>query len=147
MRVANTHGCAVMVSGMPLPPARPARTSCRASRLYTAEQAGQTASRRLPQATCSTPPCSVGGVVDRGGLAGGQVDGVDAAAQPDRVGAVAGGGELAFPGAEVGPGDGLGVVGGRPRSRAGEGSGIQGGCRGMSAVIGSACQGRGNRRR
>ena len=45
------------------------------------------------------------GVVDRGGLAGGQVDGVDAAAQPDRVRAVAGGGELAFPGAEVSPGD------------------------------------------
>jgi putative transposase len=31
--VANTHGCAVIVSGMPLPPASPARTSCRASRL------------------------------------------------------------------------------------------------------------------
>jgi hypothetical protein len=31
-------------------------TSCRASRLYTWEQPGQTASRRLPQATCSTPP-------------------------------------------------------------------------------------------
>ncbi len=53
--VANTHGCAVIVSGMPLLPARLARTSCRASRLYTAEQAGQTASRRFPQATCRTP--------------------------------------------------------------------------------------------
>ena len=70
------------------------------------------------------------GVVDRGGLAGGQVDSVDAAAQPDRMRAMAAGGELAFPGAEVGPGDGLGVVGVRPRSRAREGSGIQGGCRG-----------------
>jgi len=27
VRVANTHGCAPMVSGMPLPPLRPARTS------------------------------------------------------------------------------------------------------------------------
>ena len=33
VKVANTHGCAVTVSGMPLPPARPARTSWRASRL------------------------------------------------------------------------------------------------------------------
>ena len=44
-------------------------------------------------------------------------------------GAAAGAGELAFPGAEVGPGDGR-VVGGRPRSRARDGFGTQGGCRG-----------------
>ena len=35
VRVANTHGCEVTVSGMPLPPDIPARTSWRASRLYT----------------------------------------------------------------------------------------------------------------
>ena len=75
-------------------------------------------------------PVLGGGVVDRGGLAAGQVDGVDAAAQPDRVRAVAAGGELAFPGAEVSPGDGVGVVGGRPGSRAGQRFGTQGGCRG-----------------
>ena len=76
-------------------------------------------------------PVLGGGVVDGGGLAGGPVDGVDAAAQPDRVRAGAGAGELAFPGAEVGPGDGLGVVGGvAPDPEPREGSGIQGGCRG-----------------
>ena len=58
VRVANTQGCVVMVPGMPLPPASPARTSWRASRLYTAEQGGQTASRRLPHGMCSTPPGS-----------------------------------------------------------------------------------------
>ena len=58
VKVANTHGCSAMVSGMPLPPVSPARTSCRASRLYTVEQGGQTVSRRLPQGTCSTPPGS-----------------------------------------------------------------------------------------
>ena len=94
MRVANTHGCAVIVSGMPLPPARPARTSWRASRLYTAEQDGQTASRRLPQATGCL-------AVEGGQFAGGQVDHVGAAAKLDRVRAAGVGGELAFPAAEV----------------------------------------------
>ena len=84
-------------------------------------------------------PVLGGGVVDGGGLAGGQVDGVDAAAQPDRVRAGAVRGELAFPGAEVGPGDVLGVVGGRPRSRAGERFGTQGGCRGGHEVRPQRC--------
>ena len=45
------------------------------------------------------------GVVDRvRRLAGGQVNGGDAAVQPDGVSAVAGAGELAFPGGEVGRG-------------------------------------------
>ena len=71
-----------------------------------------------------------GGVVAGRDLAGGEVDDVGPAAQPDRVGAGAGAGELAFPGTEVGPGDDLGVVGGRSRSRAMGGSGTQSGCRG-----------------
>ena len=71
-----------------------------------------------------------GGVVDRGGLAGGQVDGVDAAAQPDRVRAVpvvASWRSQAWKSAQVmisvssavapGPGPGMG-------------SGLEGGCRG-----------------
>ena len=33
VRVANTHGSITIETGMPLPHARPARTSCRASRL------------------------------------------------------------------------------------------------------------------
>ena len=53
-----------------------------------------------------------------------------AAAQPDRMRAMATGGELTFPGTEVSPGDDLGVAGGRPRSRAGERFGTQSGCRG-----------------
>ena len=73
-------------------------------------------------------PGLVGRVVERGEFAGGQVDGVDAAAELDRVRA---GGELVFPGAEVGPGDGHGVVvGGRPRPQAIGRSGDEGGCRG-----------------
>ena len=66
-----------------------------------------------------------GSVVDGGEFAGGQVDRVDAAAQPDRVRAVPGRGELAFPGQEVRPSGG--AVGGRPRSRAGVWFGIQDG--------------------
>jgi hypothetical protein len=54
-------------------------------------------------------------VVDRGNLARGQVDGPDGAPELDRVRAGAGSSELMFPGAEVGPGDG--VVGGRSRPR------------------------------
>ena len=72
-----------------------------------------------------------GGVVDRGGLARDQVDGLDPAGEPDGVGAVAGGGELAFPGFEVGPGDGFGVVGGRPQPRARDGFGAESGGRGV----------------
>jgi len=80
-------------------------------------------------------PVLDGRVVDRGGFAGGPVDGVDAAAEPDRVGAGAGAGELPFPGAEVSPGDGLSVVVGvRPRSRARDEFGIQGGSRGGHAA-------------
>ena len=41
------------------------------------------------------------GVVHDAGLAGGAVDGVNAALQADRAGAVAGGGELGFPTVEV----------------------------------------------
>src|SRR6266498_3718651 len=41
------------------------------------------------------------GVVHGAGLAGGAVDGVDAALEADRAGAVAGGGELMFPAVEV----------------------------------------------
>ena len=41
------------------------------------------------------------GVVHGAGFAAGAVDGVDAALQADRVGAVAGGGELGFPAVEV----------------------------------------------
>ena len=59
-----------------------------------------------------------GGVIDGRDLPARQVDGVDPAAQPDRAGAASRAGELAFPGTEVGPGDDLGVVGGRSRSRA-----------------------------
>src|SRR5215831_13527935 len=58
VKVANTHGWPVMDSGMPLPPVSPARTSCRASRLYTVEHGGQMVSRRFPQGTCRTPPGS-----------------------------------------------------------------------------------------
>lgn len=46
-------------------------------------------------------PC----VVDGGQLAGGQVDSVDAALEPDGVDAAAGGGVLVFGGEEVGPAD------------------------------------------
>ena len=124
MRVANTHGWAATVAGMPLPPDSPARTSWRASRLYTAEQAGQTVSRRFPHAVISTPPGSVAAVVDGREFAGGQVDGVDAAPEPDRVLAASGRGELPFGGEESGPGDrAVGVVGGfsHPRTiRAGD---------------------------
>ena len=68
--------------------------------------------------------------VEGGEFAGGQVDHVRAAAQPDRVRAGGLGGELVFPGPEVVAG-GAGVVGGRPRSRArDEGFGIRSGCRG-----------------
>ena len=41
------------------------------------------------------------GVVHDAGLAGGAVDGVDAALEADRAGAVAGSGELGFPAVEV----------------------------------------------
>ena len=41
------------------------------------------------------------GVVHDAGLAGGAVDGVNAALEADRAGAVAGGGELGFPAVEV----------------------------------------------
>jgi hypothetical protein len=70
------------------------------------------------------------GAVAGSQLAGGQVDHVGAATEPDRMRAAAVGGELAFPAAEVAAGGG-GVVGGRLRSRArDEGSGSEGGCRG-----------------
>ena len=46
-----------------------------------------------------------GGVVDQAGVAGGQVDGADMAAQPDRLAAMAGVLELAFPPVEVGAAD------------------------------------------
>src|SRR5271166_1695562 len=78
-----------------------------------------------------------GGVVDRGGFSGGQVDDVDAAGQPDGVGAGAGGGELAFPLTEVRPRDG--VVGGRPRPRAERGFGTEGGCRGSGQWLPQRC--------
>jgi hypothetical protein len=41
------------------------------------------------------------GVIHHAGLAGGPVDGVDAALQAHRAGAVAGGGQLGFPAVEV----------------------------------------------
>ena len=69
------------------------------------------------------------GVVDRGELAGGQVDRVDPALQADRVGTAAGGGVLVGGGEEVGPGDG-GVVGGCPDPRAVVWSGDEGNRRG-----------------
>ena len=78
--------------------------------------------------------------VEGGEFAGGQVDHVGAVAELDRVGAGAVGGELVFPGAEVCPGGG-GVVGGRPRSRAGERFGTQGGCRGGHEVRPQRCWG------
>jgi hypothetical protein len=80
-----------------------------------------------------------GCVVDGAQFAGGQVDGVDAAAQPDRVGAVAGGGELLFPAAEVAAREAGGDVGGavvgvRPRTQAGvAGPGCEGDRRGGHA--------------
>ena len=46
------RGCSVRLGSRPI---GPARTRCRASRLYTWERAGHMASRRLPQATCSNP--------------------------------------------------------------------------------------------
>jgi hypothetical protein len=49
----------------------------------------------------STPPGSASGVVHDPGLAGGPVDGVDAALNAERAGAVAGGGQLSFPAVEV----------------------------------------------
>jgi len=58
-------------------------------------------------------------IVNVGEFAGCQVDRVDLAAQPDGMGAGPGGGDLLFPLAEVGPGDGVaGVVGGCSRPRA-----------------------------
>ena len=87
----------------------------------------------VPARDVQHSPVLGGGVVDRGELAGGQVDGVDTSAQPDGVGAVSGGGELAFPRVEVG------VVGGRPRSRAGVRFGTQGGCRGGHEVRPQRC--------
>jgi len=57
--------------------------------------------------------------VEGGEFAGAQVDHVGAAAELDRVRAGTVRGELAFPGAEVRAGSRAGVVGGRPRSRAG----------------------------
>ena len=71
-----------------------------------------------------------GGLAVQGGeFAGGGVDHVGAGAELYRVGAGVLGGELVFPGAEVGAGN-RGVVGGRPGSRARYGFGTQGGCRG-----------------
>ena len=76
-------------------------------------------------------PVLGGGVVDRGEFAGGQVDGVDAAAQPDRVRAVRRRWRAGVPRRGSRPRRWSGVVGGRPRSRARMmGSGSQGGCRG-----------------
>ena len=91
------------------------------------------------------------GVVERRGFSGGQVDDVGPAAQPDRPGAAAGAGELAFPGAEVGPGDGLGVVGVRSRSRAvGTGPGPRAAVAAVTRCLASwrcGCRGGGRRRR
>ena len=97
VKVANTHGWVAIVSGMPLPPVSPARTSWRASRLYTCEQVGQTASRRLPHGSSSTPPGSSAVRVDGPDFAGGQVDRADAALDLDRVVAAAGVVELLLP--------------------------------------------------
>ena len=91
-----------------------------------------------------------GGVVAGRNFSSGEVDDVDLAAQPDRVGAGAGADELAFPGTEVGPGDDLGAVGVRSRSRAMGGSGTQSGCRGgqrMPRLMRRCCRAAGLRRR
>jgi hypothetical protein len=67
--------------------------------------------------------------VEGGEFAGCQVDHVGAGAELDRVRAGVLGGELVFPGAEVGAGN-RGVVGGRPGSRARYGFGTRSGGRG-----------------
>ena len=147
MRVANTHGWRGDGLGDAL-----AAGQARADELPGVALVHRRAGRADGLAAVAAgdvehSPVLGGGVVDRGGLAGGQVDGVDAAAQPDRVGAVAGGGELAFPGAEVSPGDDLGVVGVAPGPEPVRGPGSRAAVAAMSAVTGSACQGPGNRRR
>ena len=97
VRVANTHGCAVMVSGMPLPPARPGAD----------ELAGVALVHRRAGRADGLAAVAAGDVqmparpYEGGEFAGGQVDHVGAAAELDRVRAGAVSGELAFPGAEV----------------------------------------------
>ena len=123
MRVANTHGWAVIDAGDAF-----ASGQARADELPGVALVHLRAGRADGLAAVAAwngqhSPGLDSGVVERRGLPGGQVDDVGPAAQPDRAGAGAGAGELAFPGAEVGPGDGLGVVGVRSRSRAWEGPG------------------------
>ena len=81
--------------------------------------------------------------IEGGEFAGGGVDHVGAGAELDRVGAGGLGGELVFPGAEVGAGD-RGVVGGRPGPEPGMGSGPRAAVAAVSAVTATTCLDRGN---
>src|ERR1700683_3270498 len=119
VRGANTHGCAVIESGVPLAPRRP-----RANELPRIAPVDGRAGRAHRLAAVPTGrDCSA---VEGGEFAGGHVDHVGAVAELDRVGGAAVGGELAFPAPEVSAGA---VVGVRPRFRArDEGSGTGSGC-------------------
>jgi hypothetical protein len=105
VKVANTHGCPATVSGMPLPPVSPARTSWRASCLYTCEQAADgfpaVAARHQQH-----PARLGGGVVHGPPLSGGQIDSVHAAPNPDRPGAATTAGGLAGIVTQLSPGEG-----------------------------------------
>jgi hypothetical protein len=59
VKVTKIRGCSATVSGMPLPPRRPAATSCQVSARWTAEQDRHRLARWLPQAFSSTPSGSV----------------------------------------------------------------------------------------
>ena len=51
VKVTNVQGRSRTCSGTPFPPARPHSSRCHASPLYSREQDGHTAARRLPQRT------------------------------------------------------------------------------------------------
>ena len=67
--------------------------------------AGDVGGRRILHAGCGSGPIAAAlrdrGATVTGGLAGGAVDGVDPAGEPDRVSAVSGGSELLFRAVEV----------------------------------------------
>ena len=104
------------------------RRACR-----PAEQEGQTVSRRFPHAGQQHPAGLSRRVVDRGELAGRQVDGVDAALEPDGVGAAAGGGVLVFGGRGSRPSRSR--VGCRRRMLSSPGPGASPGVRGTVAAV------------
>ena len=122
VRVANTHGCAVIDLGDALASGEPGADELAGVALVGGRAGGADG--------LAAVAARDGGLAVQGGeFAGGGVDHVGAGAELYRVGAGVLGGELVFPGPEVGAGD-RGVVGGRPGSRARYGFGTQSGCRG-----------------